>query len=84
MTPWVAILTSAASHLKNGDKVLLSNGNYGIIQTVNVERLEIPENTYNFEVEDFHTYYVGENSVCVHNECWTTKKRIIEKMKPNF
>ena len=57
----------SASRLKNGDKVLLSNGNYGIIQAVKVEQLENPETTYNFEVEDFHTYYVGENSVCVHN-----------------
>lgn len=24
---------------------------------------------YNFEVEDFHTYYVGESSVLVHNLC---------------
>ena len=65
----------SASRLKNGDKVLLSNGNYGIIQSVKVEQLENPETTYNFEVEDFHTYYVGENSVCVHNECWTTQKK---------
>ena len=25
--------------------------------------------TYNFEVRDFHTYYVGENPVLVHNSC---------------
>ena len=24
---------------------------------------------YNFEVEDYHTYYVGDNAVLVHNEC---------------
>ncbi|SHN02816.1 intein C-terminal splicing region [Anaerosporobacter mobilis DSM 15930] len=24
---------------------------------------------YNFQVEDYHTYYVGENSVLVHNDC---------------
>ena len=27
---------------------------------------------YNFEVEDFHTYYVGESSVLVHNACKPT------------
>ncbi|MDD7158272.1 MAG: polymorphic toxin-type HINT domain-containing protein [Firmicutes bacterium] len=32
-----------------------------------MEELETPETTYNFEVEDFHTYFVGENPVCVHN-----------------
>ena len=34
-----------------------------------IEDLEVEEVTYNFEVEDFHTYYVGENSVLVHNIC---------------
>ena len=24
---------------------------------------------YNFQVEDYHTYYVGENSILVHNDC---------------
>ena len=32
-----------------------------------MEELSSPETTYNLEVEDFHTYYVGEYSVCVHN-----------------
>ena len=58
----------SASKLKAGDKVLLSNGEYGIIQSVKVEELSSPETTYNLEVEDFHTYFVGENPVCVHNK----------------
>lgn len=57
----------SAEELKFGDKVLLSDGTYGIIQSVKLEQLETPEATYNFEVEDFHTYYVGEQSVLVHN-----------------
>ena len=57
----------SACNLKSGDKVLLSDGEYGIIQSVKVETLSSPETTYNVEVEDFHTYYVGEYSVCVHN-----------------
>ena len=56
-----------AVSLKRADKVLLSDGEYGIIQSVKVEELSSPETTYNLEVEDFHTYYVGERSVCVHN-----------------
>jgi hypothetical protein len=31
--------------------------------------LEAPIAVYNFEVEDFHTYYVGDTSVLVHNLC---------------
>ena len=57
----------SACKLKAGDKVLLSDGKYGIIVSVKIEELETPETTYSFEVEDYHTYYVGEESVCVHN-----------------
>ena len=59
----------AAKYLKSGMKVLLSNGEYGIINAVEVEHLEETETTYNFEVEDFHTYYVSESGVLVHNTC---------------
>jgi hypothetical protein len=60
----------SACNLKKGDKVLLSNGEYGIIKGVKVRELETPETTYNFEVLDYHTYHVGKQSVCVHNKCW--------------
>ena len=33
------------------------------------EILEAPVAVYNFEVEGFHTYFVGETSVLVHNRC---------------
>ena len=65
----------SACNLKTGDKVLLSDGEYGIIQSIKVEELSFPETTYNLEVEDFHTYYVGEQSVCVHNKnCGNIKR----------
>ncbi len=50
------------------DKVLQSDGRYGIIETVEVERLAKPEATYNFEVAEYHTYYVG-NGILTHNKC---------------
>ena len=59
----------SACKLKSGDKVLLSDGSYGIINSVAVETLESPKTTYNFEVEDFHTYFVSESNVLVHNLC---------------
>jgi hypothetical protein len=31
--------------------------------------LEAPIKVYNFEVADYHTYYVGESAVLVHNDC---------------
>ena len=62
----------SAKNLKPGDKVLLSDGTFGVVQSVSIENLSIPEATYNLEVEAFHTYYVGEQSVCVHNVCCQT------------
>lgn len=53
---------------------MLSDGKYGIIISVKIEELVNPETTYNFEVEDFHTYYVGKQSVLVHNDgCYKGK-----------
>lgn len=40
-----------------------------IIEQVQHEILEAPVTVYNFEVEDFHTYYVGSEPVLVHNKC---------------
>ena len=61
-----------AEDLKVGVKVLLSDGSYGIIESVRAIHYDEPQTTYNFEVADFHTYYVG-NGVCVHNKggCYT-------------
>ena len=62
-----------ARDLKKSDKVLLSDGSCGIIETIEVETLSAPETTYNFEVADFHTYYVSDNKVLVHNKCPVTE-----------
>ena len=45
------------------------NGEYVVVEQVQHELLESPETTYNFEVEGFHTYYVGNTEVLVHNRC---------------
>ena len=34
-----------------------------------IGRVSDLETTYNFEVADFHTYYVGVNGLLVHNTC---------------
>ena len=56
----------SACDLEKGDKVLLSDGKYGIVKEVKTKECK-EYITYNFEVEDYHTYYVGKNSVLVHN-----------------
>ena len=58
-----------AKDLKAGQHVLLSDGSYTVIDGILVEELSTPEATYNFEVEDYHTYYVSKDKVLVHNMC---------------
>jgi len=48
---------------------LLSTGTCVIIEEIQIEQLSKPETTYNFEVADFHTYYVTDSKVLVHNMC---------------
>ena len=40
-----------------------------VVEKVQHELLESPVKVYNFQVEDYHTYYVGEIYVLVHNTC---------------
>ncbi|MBR1751139.1 MAG: hypothetical protein IJ740_09720 [Ruminococcus sp.] len=42
-----------------------------MVEWVQHEILEAPIKVYNFEVEDYHTYFVGKNCVFVHNGCDT-------------
>jgi len=59
-----------ACELKVGEELLLSSGVCAIIEAIQIEQLTKPETTYNFEVADFHTYYVTDSKVLVHNKCW--------------
>ncbi|WP_245532794.1 polymorphic toxin-type HINT domain-containing protein [Acetivibrio clariflavus] len=56
-----------AGNLLEGDKVKLYSGEVLEIKEIRRERLEEPVKTYNFEVEDWHTYLVSESKVLVHN-----------------
>ena len=59
-----------AGNLRAGDILVTLNGEYVVLEQVQHEILEAPVATYNFEVEGFHTYYVGENDIFVHNKCF--------------
>ena len=60
---------TSAIELRAGDQLQLVNGEYVTVEKVQHELLEEPVKVYNFEVEDFHTYYVGTDAqVLVHNE----------------
>ena len=57
----------AAGKLSKGDEIMNVSGGSYPVECVELE--EKQEVVYNFQVEDYHTYYVGENSVLVHNDC---------------
>lgn len=58
-----------ASSLHAGMTIWFANGTKGTVEDISNEGLEEPVTVYNFEVRDFHTYFVGENGIFVHNTC---------------
>ena len=58
-----------AAHLRAGDILVLVNGEYVVVEKIQHELLENPVKVYNFQVQDYHTYYVAESCVIVHNTC---------------
>ena len=73
-----------AEFLKAGDIVRSEDGSG--IEIEDVEIFELPEDeyvvVYNFEVADFHSYYVSEFNVLVHNTC--PGEDLIYEAKRNF
>ncbi|MGV2875802.1 polymorphic toxin-type HINT domain-containing protein [Macrococcus capreoli] len=55
-----------AEELLHGDTLLTEQQ---LVEVNNVETKDINTDVYNIEVEDYHTYFVGQNSVLVHNDC---------------
>ena len=62
---WTEAGWKSAGTLEAGDKLTLADGNTATVTNVVYE--DTHATVYNFEVEDFHTYYVGTESVLVHN-----------------
>ncbi len=57
----------SARELLSGDEVYTSRG--GWLRVSSATRTERRTTVYNFEVGDFHTYFVGDVGVWVHNSC---------------
>ena len=71
-----------AGELIVGDELLDVNGNVLLVENFDVELTDKPVKVYNFQVEDFHTYFVGQNNIWVHNaECGGSYKEVSEKNK---
>ena len=58
-----------AAQLRVGDILVLVNGEYVVVEQVQHIILEEPVTVYNFQVQDYHTYYVSQICVLVHNTC---------------
>lgn len=64
----------AAKELVVGDKLKLLDGGEAFVDVIATEQFEEPVKVYNFEVEEFHTYFVGAAAVLVHNMCQSPDK----------
>lgn len=56
-----------ACDLQIGNKVINASGDALVIENIITKFVNNPVTVYNFQVEDFHTYHVGEYNILVHN-----------------
>ncbi len=66
-----------------GDKLVSSIGEDLIVEDYYIKLTEEPISVYNFQVEDFHTYFVGDCAAWVHNADYSPEKmqKIQERQK---
>ena len=62
---------TSAVKLRAGDILVLVNGEYVVVEKIQHEILETPVVVYNFQVAEYHTYFVAQSCVLVHNSCGT-------------
>lgn len=63
-----------------GDELEGKNGDRLLVEEIEREQLEEAVAVYNFEVSDFHTYFVGTCCILVHNTCRKEPDRIAREM----
>lgn len=73
-----------AVHLRAGDILVTVNGELVVIEKIQHEILESSITVYNFQVEGYHTYYVSNINVLVHNMCKPQKIYNSIKEAPNY
>ncbi|MFJ6207364.1 polymorphic toxin-type HINT domain-containing protein [Lysinibacillus sp. NPDC092081] len=64
-----------ADELQIGDKLQKADGSNLTIDKVEFVKLDEPVTVYNFTVEDYHTYYVTDIGVWVHNTSCASVRR---------
>ena len=60
---------TAAHNIEIGDYVKLKNQEPKQVTNKRIVKVDVPVKVYNFEVEDWHTYYVSGTGILVHNKC---------------
>ncbi len=63
-----------AGNLLTGDTLISVNGEDLLVSSCYIEECEFATTVYNFQVEDYHTYFVGECEVWVHNRTCTPQE----------
>ena len=67
-----------------GDKLISVNGEDLVIEKFFIEETAKPVDVYNFQVEDYHTYFVGDCAVWVHgNDHYTNNPNDNPKVLAN-
>ena len=72
-----------ASMIEEGDKVVLQSGDKSTVEKIDKVVHNELITVYNFEVEDFHTYFVSDASVLVHNTASCAEKTYQTYTKTN-
>ena len=69
----------AAADLEAGDHLHTQDGRTEIVLKTETEQLKEAVKVYNMEIEDWHTYYVSDREVLVHNEYGVANESITDQ-----
>lgn len=58
-----------ASELEPGDTLFTYGNDCSVVEAVWIETLNVPVEVFNLNVNEFHTYYISDIGVLVHNNC---------------
>ena len=70
-----------ASMIEEGDVVVLQSGDKSKVEKIDKVVHNELIRVYNFEVEDFHTYFVSDASVLVHNDYSGVRRKKVKASK---
>ncbi|XAM43024.1 hypothetical protein TPELB_33390 [Terrisporobacter petrolearius] len=70
-----------ASMIEEGDVVVLQSGDKSKVEKIDKVVHNELITVYNFEVEDFHTYFVSDASVLVHNDYSGVRRKSVAGRK---